>query len=783
MDRETVITDIRRLSADLLDPLVRAALEHAAAQVARSEAGAELATSLLDSVELTSDRFSKYLGFDFDELEGLRTRKIDLGDYPSLSLVDEEFIEAANALEGMVNYARNTNIKALISFNTRLNELFENETIDETNSPLDPDRIAVAFVDALAPFEIDRRHLLPVYRSFNQHVLRQLDHVLQQADRVCIAAGLLPDLVVDGRSREAHLKKSSSVRPTNSPLERAFAEARAGAQNSIANASSQLYSLVKQLLWCPATESGSCSESPGLVREIAVPTAALIARHFDGSLVSELGLIPLIEDSEMLIAGRAVVLISNAQLMLLLDHVQDRLIEELSDSEELEVDYRKFTNYLGEELLETSPAGQLNAINGESLDIVLTINLLYEAFCNDVSLVYPIKELIAATQVVVMKMALDDSELFLRPGHPVRLLLNEVASAGVGSLDHETLRNDAVFIKLESILIRLVTEYEGNAELVTGLLDEFHAFKSETLKSTSTAEAVAKVADAEGRERVSEINKYVRSRIEERIQEPLHPLIDNLVRQYFHRFLVGVVQRDGQGSSSWTLVTKILDLLLWTVKADKQESDRQRFEELNEMLLDNIKKVLLVSGLDEDAGNSLITSIVEIQENSFCVGLGRTRSGNVVRINARTFALKNADCNEEILTTLVSERPTAEPLYSVGSGITGSGTGAKSLATHRELSQHLPQVDKLPIGSWLSFRMGDNEDLCCTLTARLQSVDKLVFVNSKGVKVLEKTREGLARELQQGSVRIVSEWPLFERGMESVVARLRERQQRQYRRP
>jgi hypothetical protein len=777
MDRKTVITDIRGLSADMLGPLVQAALENAAAQVAQSEPGAELAVRLLDSLALTSQRFTRYLGFGFDELEGIRTRRIDLGDYPSLSLVDAEFIEAANALEGMVNYARNTNIRALISFNTRLNELFDNETIDETNSPLDPDRIAVAFVDALAPFEVDRQYLLPIYRCFNQHVLRQLDGVLQQADRVCLAAGLLPDLVVDGRSREAHLKKRSSVRPTNSPLERAFEEARAGAQHSIANASAQLYSLVRELLWCPATHSGSRSGSPGLVEEIAIPTAALIARQFRGSLVSELGLIPLIADAEMHIAGREVELIADSQLMLLLDHVQDRLIEELSDSEDLEVDYRKFTSYLGEELLETSAAGKLNAIDGESLDTVLTINLLYEAFCNDVSLVNPIKELIAATQVVVLKMALNDPQLFLQPGHPVRLLLNEVASAGVGSVDHETLRNDPVFIKLESILIRLVTEYDGNTGLVTGLLDEFYAFKSESLNSRSVPETVGKVAEAECRERVSEINRYVSNRIEERIQEPLHPLIDNLVRQYFHRFLVGVVQRDGQGSNSWTLVTKILDLLLWTVKAEKKQSDYQRFEELNEMLLANVKKVLLVAGLDEQTSNSLIERVAEIQHDSFSIGLGSARVGNVVQINARGYASKNADCREEILTTLASERPTLESLYSIGHGATDRTAGATSFAEHRELRQYLPQVDKLPIGSWLSFQMEDTEDLCCTLTARLQSIDKLVFVNSKGVKVLEKTREGLARELQQGSVRIVSEWPLFERGMESVVARLRERQQ------
>ena len=777
MKRETLTTEIRQLSVDLLGPLVQAAIEEAAASLAQQESSTDLETCLLDNKKSTRDRFVRYLGYGFDELVGIRARKIDLGDYPSLSVVDEHFIEAANALEGMVNYARNTNIKALISFNTRLNELFDKQTIDETNSPLDPERIAVAFVDALAPLEVDQQFILLVYRCFNQRVLHQLDQLLQQADDVCIAAGLLPKLKVDGRSREFQLKKRSSVRPTNSPLERAFAESTSGEENCISNESAKLFSLIRDLLWSPSEGLRSNLGSSCLVREVAVPTAALIARYFDGSLVSELGLIPLIAESELQIAGREVVLISDMQLMQLLDHVQDRLIEELSGSENLSIDYRRFTFYLGEELLESSPAGKLNAIDGESLDTILTINLLYEAFCNDVSLVFPIKELIAATQVVMMKMALDDPQLFLRPGHPARLLLNEIASAGVGSLDYEILQDDPVFIELESILVRLVTEYDGSSELVTGLLEEFSAFKAQSGQAIPMSLAVSTGTDGECRERISEIHRYVDSRIEERIQEPLHPLIDNLVRQHFHHFLVNLVQRDGQGSNSWVLVIKILDLLLWTVRADKQESDWLRFQKLNPLLLPNLRKLLLFSGLDEQSSDNLVEQVEQVQEDSFSIWRESFRIGNVVKINSETYGSKESDCSEEILASLASESPVLELLKPLPPGPTKYEVGAADLTTHKESQRYLPQVDKLPIGSWLSFQMESGQNLYCTLTARLQSDDGLIFVNSNGVKVLEKTRDGLARELQQGSARIVSEWPLFERGMESVIARLRERQQ------
>jgi len=776
MNSETLITEIRQLSADLLGPLVQAAIEEAATNLAHSESQTDLSTCLLDNRKSTRDRFARYLGNGFDELVGIRTRKIDLGDYPSLSVVDEHFIEAANALEGMVNYARNTNIKALIGVTTRLNELFDNQTVDETNNPLDPDRIAVAFVDALAPLEVEQQHSLTIYRCFNQRVLHRLDQLLQKADNVCIAAGLLPELIVDGRSREDQLKKRSSVRPSNSPIERAFSEQSDADELVDTNGSAQLYSLIKDLLWSSSEGLRSNSGGACVVREVAVPTGALIARHFNGSLVSELGLMPLIAEPDMQIAGREVTVIPDWQLMLLLDHVQDRLIEDLSDSQDLTIDFRRFTSYMGEELLESSPAGQLNAIDGESLDTILTINLLYEAFCNDVSLVGPIKELIAATQVVMMKMALDDPLLFLQPGHPARLLLNEVASAGVGSLDYQLLKEDPVFVRLESILIRLVTEYNGSSELLTELLDEFSAFKEQDHQVKSASVTDSGTASGECRERISEVNQYVQNKIAERFKEPLHPLIDNLVRQHFHHFLVSLVQRDGQGSNSWMLAIKMLDLLLWTVRSEKKENDRQRFDKFNSLLLPNIKKVLLSSGLDEQASDNLVGQLEQVQEDSFSLWRESARIGNVVKMNRRTFDSKESDCNEEVLASLASDRSAIELLSTLPRGSAEKPAGAAEFSQHKELQQYLPQVDKLPIGSWLSFQMEGGQNMYCTLTARLQSEDRLVFVNSKGVKVLDKTREGLARELQQGSVRIVSEWPLFERGMESVIARLRERQ-------
>ena len=61
----------------------------------------------------------------------------------------------------------------------------------------------------------------------------------------------------------------------------------------------------------------------------------------------------------------------------------------------------------------------------------------------------------------------------------------------------------------------------------------------------------------------------------------------------------------------------------------------------------------------------------------------------------------------------------------------------------------------------------------CTLAAKIDTIEKYVFVNAQGVKVVEKSKIALARELKAGSVKVICGAPLVDRAMESVMARLR----------
>jgi len=85
----------------------------------------------------------------------------------------------------------------------------------------------------------------------------------------------------------------------------------------------------------------------------------------------------------------------------------------------------------------------------------------------------------------------------------------------------------------------------------------------------------------------------------------------------------------------------------------------------------------------------------------------------------------------------------------------------------------LAQVDKLRLGCWVEMQEDEDHKLRCKLAAIVEPSGRYVFVNRTGMKVLEKTRMGLAVEFRRGTIRVLDDALLFDRALESVIGNLR----------
>lgn len=219
-----------------------------------------------------------------------------------------------------------------------------------------------------------------------------------------------------------------------------------------------------------------------------------------------------------------------------------------------------------------------------------------------------------------------------------------------------------------------------------------------------------------------------------------------------------LVLKEGPGSNAWKQSINTIDVLLWSVQPHEQTGDKDRPKAVNPRLLNNLRKALRIAKLKAEEVDDAIIAIKNVQEATF-ISLevdDEILMGQDSYKEGQGLDFESEDSLKVEFVTDVNEKETLaedDPVYS--------------------------RVDALSVGMWLEFIANDDVSIRCKLAAKINAIDKFIFVNRQGVKVIEKTRLGLATELKENSVKVISDGMLFSRALESVIGNLRETQHEQ----
>lgn len=723
-DVKRILDAVRDAMVASLSSLVHEALSDANMAIANEPAGKRSRNlNLMGERDAILQRFAVNIRVNFDELTGVVPKSVNVLDYGSLSLVEEDDLEAIIAMEGMISHARNCDISEYLSFTTRLDTMFYGTRIDESNNPMDPEQIGEAFKESVRPLDMTALESLITFRKFNRSVFHNLEKVLMEANTLLIDNGVLPDLDMAARSRSEQINKRSARPQKVDPTDRAFSTAAAG---SVASQSGeqQLLSVMQKLLHS-IPEQGSGGQLTGA----QVAAAGIPAKGMQPG---------------MMVGKQRLEVIANEQLFSLLNKLQSP-DKPASAGEGVQAtsEPQNLTESVGQLLENESSADTLRAIDSNSSDIINLVTFLYEEIWNDKTVPIAIKELVGRTQITVLKIALKDPAFFDSQEHPARALLNEIANAGISWSASEKLEKNPVYEKMQALVATVVREYKGDLSIIETLLADFIAFKDAHELSHKASEKQLS-SEEERKNRLSEVEQYAAHKIAERILDPgIDAFVKEFLQTYFHKFVVQVVLREGPGGISWRPVMNTIDVLLWTVSADKQEGDLKRFVKVNPRLLLNLGKALEVAGVEKAEADEALSKLRHVQEACFKNPVTSGEGGQ-------------EDTSSEAADTEAAQ--TAKPVR-------------KNLPPDDE---HLLEVSNYPIGIWLEFEVEGGQNIRCTLAAKIDTIEKYVFVNGQGVKVIAKSKMSLARELKAGTIKVICEAPLVDRAMESVIARLRD---------
>lgn len=716
-----VVDRVKFHSVKALTRLVLAALENASLQVA-AQAMKYTNTKLppiREQSHTVAESFLMKMNGSFDALTVQAPPQEDPTKGFDEIALDEDYVEAVIAMEGMINHARNCDIQQTLSFSTRLDSLFENLHIDETNNPLDPEQIGNAFSEAIQPLGLRAEYLLTIYREFNKSVFHNLEDVLIEANEVLIDLDVMPNLDIKARNKESQKAKRAVNRPTTAAETRAFSDTDV-AQETVEEKAvdkNAMFTLLQSLV-----AKALSSELP--LSQFAVDSA-------EGS-------------KEGTVTDEALAVEQENALFAALDAIQLSLLEARKLETADPTQFGRASRAISESLKLQLGSEELPSISLRQADVINLVGLLYEAIGKDDSLPVVMKELIASTQIAILKIALKDSTFFGDEQHPARVIVNEFAMAGIEWTEPELLASDLVYMKVKELAERIEACSDADSGFLQACINELRAFKSEQTGQDANLEQSLRESSNHS-ERLDDVHTFVTQKIKERIlNAKLDPSIKNVLDTFMHEFLVKLVLKEGPGGSSWKPVMSTIDVLVWTVKPEKQPGDKERFEKINSRLLDNLSKALEIGGASKSKLTKIMRQLKQVQEFSF-------HSAELAHAKQQANT-GDTDFSEPNVAPITKREPPPLPRDD----------------------PHLRQIDKLPIGVWLEFKGIAGTPVRCTLAAKIDSIDKMFFVNRQGVKVVELTRMRLARELKAGSVKIVSEGSLVDRAMESVISGLRD---------
>lgn len=645
--------------------------------------------------------------------------QLDAVSFDNLSLVQNDELEETVAMDAMVGKVLSRDGLALGHLTTRLNTLVSNKVEDKTN-PLGPRPLCEAFLEACQGLGVEIKVKLIVLKLFEKYVLAELEQLYAEANEILVAHGVLPEL------------KSAPVRRPPRPA--AEAPASAGYAGAAAQAAAS-----------GAYLDAESQEAFGALQELMSQVRGSLAARRQ-------------------VPADAVPISSN-DLMRLLSHLQDHLPAQGMD----EVDVRHHLDHLLTRVSHKS--GRSRVVGQVDEDVINLVSMLFEFILDDRNLPDSLKALIGRMQIPMLKVAVLDKTFFSRGNHPARRLLNEIASAALGWAEQTDLQRDSLYQKIEQVVMRLLNDFVDDTAIFGVLLEDFIAFTGDERRRSELLEQRTRDAE-EGRARADAARREVAQVLNQRLfGRTLPEVVVRLLREAWSKVLLLTCLKHGSDSQPWRDAVATMDDLIWSVEPHEDPESRTRLLEMVPQLLKSLREGLTSAAFDPFSTGEFFSRLESLHVQAF----QRFKQAQEAAVDDDL--LDGIPLLDEAVETPAAQASGQPEMVAVVEEIVLATPGEERVPEPEELladdDESLRKVDELRVGSWVEILEDSEHKLRCKLAAVIKPTGRYIFVNRTGMKVLEKTRMGLAVEFRRNAVRLLDDALLFDRALESVIGNLR----------
>ena len=696
-----------------------------------------------------------------DRISGKEEAKADFSkvDARNLSLVENTTMEESVLTGNIARGVENLCYDELQTLNRAMGYLLGDPELSTKANPLAPTTIIEAFAQALTAADIGERIKLAILKELNQAALGEINAIYADLNQHLVSLRIVP------------LQRARIV-TRGSPVERTAAAAAARDGTAIPAAAPpptaevDIMSLFKRMFGAPAPSA------PGPAGPSAFQGASGSGAPQHVPAAGDFPAIEGMSPAHRYVPSGPLAMTPSGYMPGAPIMVTPELGEGLARLQRGETGFDlgggtivQFSgipdgqhNVLRD--LQQSPLGQ-RANQLESMTIEL-VAMLFDFIFETKDLPDGIKALLARLQIPVLKAAMLDSAFFAKKGHPSRLLVNELAQAGLGwspAMGSE----DPLYRKLNEIVHRILDGFSDDLTIFEDMRTVLEDFLAEEEKSAeanmqSSADAVNE------RDRRELATSVARAEVERRIEAHALPnFLAAFLRNNWLRALEQTYLEHGEESDAWAQRLSTLQDLVWSVQPKKAADDRKRLVALLPSLLKRMNAGLQQVPWAGDERERFMSNLVEAHAAAVKPSLAAVSSPTTaVAEQARAEAEQARAAGDEVAAAravqLAEAMAPAEPAVIEAPEIIAD--------------QYLEIAQSLERGTWVEFEDDDGQ----LSFAKLAWVSPLrgtyLFTNRQGQKAMSMTADELAQRFRADRARLVEAEPLVDRAFTSVMANI-----------
>jgi hypothetical protein len=451
----------------------------------------------------------------FDGFSLARDKPASL-ELDELSLVGDQDFEIALAVDKATSRLRYNSAEELVALDARIGHLMGRSGLSENDNPLGPRALCEALLDGIARMQVEQNVRIVLLNQFDLALTTELAQIYHSINSYLADRGILPDLKVGRKAAGHHASHAAGAASTPA------AAAMAGTDGG------DMFKLFEKMAGSGGQAAGGRGGSGG-------------AAAYGG--LKLLDSLSQLQMGAMLLPGGV-----RFELPILEAAAVQNVLRSLQQSPVMQA------------------ASPLDAV------LVDAVAMLFDVVFDDTALPDRLKAQIARLQIPVLKAAMLDRNFFSQPRHPVRRMLDAVATLSVYLPDNEA--GNARLEAISGIVSRVLDSFEQDIAVFDAAAIELEAMCAaleETLEETVDVSLQQDIAEIKRAERAELAPVVVHDFINRALKDQAAA---EAVREFLRRDWAQLLSRDyidaGEQGAHFNSHVETMRELVWSVlpKAD-----------------------------------------------------------------------------------------------------------------------------------------------------------------------------------------------------------------------